>query len=485
MAATRHYRKLLIVIAWTLFAIIQFRSSDQSFLRNETTSNLHTTHTNIFTSDGRNNNVGSTQNNVRISFRLHEPNHVDLEKFSNNYICPSNLPYSPRAESLPPSLARRTVLNFTTSISTNLKIVFMGDSVGGQFSQAFDSASVVDTAWEESGEHNTTRWTQSYGNYGNTVCECLTVSAPILGGGVSAFWRMRDLMTMSAQGKVFCDQPHHGGDRGWDADQALTLRDHTYNSSGSSSSNSSTVGYFDAAVIRIPHGWLTIDQITKERIIETIHLVSIYLGAKTAIVTLLPINNNVKTVSDLEGIIQINRMVRDVATNWSPIDSHDVQWVLVQSFSNFTNQVIWENSQQIGFQNISIPDTSQEGWEQAGADFLLNRLNDKGKWSPSIPMICSDTSYGNKKDACLPNKISRDGTHWCMNTVGPRYVASIACLLGCIYNGKEQYYALYNDTLRSSLRSCEQECNDQFMSIVPVDEGWVGNGTVIFSAAKP
>ena len=99
----------------------------------------------------------------------------------------------------------------------------------------------------------------------------------------------------------------------------------------------------------------------------------------------------------------------------------------------------------------------------------------KRKWPPSIPMVCAKRPGVDEKDnACIRNKISTDGIHWCIETLGPRYSASIACLLGCVYNGNQK-----NDMDR--LRQCEQACNEQFMSILPVDGQWIDSGITLFS----
>ena len=83
------------------------------------------------------NNTSSTIRNrdVRISFRLHDPDDVPYPtKFLSvhGYMCPS---YG--AGPLPQSMSGRTVLNFTTTISTDLNILFIGDSISQQFAQGF------------------------------------------------------------------------------------------------------------------------------------------------------------------------------------------------------------------------------------------------------------------------------------------------------------------------------------------------------------
>ena len=56
--------------------------------------------------------------------------------------------------------------------------------------------------------------------------------------------------------------------------------------------------------------------------------------------------------------------------------------------------------------------------------------------------------------------------HWCAETIGARYSVSIACLR-----------ILRNETLWE----CEEECNEQFMTIAPVDAKWIDTNMTIFS----
>ena len=45
-----------------------------------------------------------------------------------------------------------------------------------------------------------------------------------------------------------------------------------------------------------------------------------------------------------------------------------------------------------------------------------------------------------------------------METVGARYTAGVACLLGCIYNGDKR-------PSPDEAKDCERKCNEQFMSL--------------------
>lgn len=103
--------------------------------------------------------------------------------------------------------------------------------------------------------------------------------------------------------------------------------------------------------------------------------------------------------------------------------------------------------------------------------------------APSIPMVCAfpiDPPFTTKNETagdCFFNRVSRDGMHWCIESLGSRYSANIACLLGCVYNGEGPQNG-------QDLRQCEQECNEQFMSLVPVDESWLSTNATMFSKSR-
>ena len=337
----------------------------------------------------------------------------------------------------------------------------MGDSIGAQFAQAFDAASLGKGNEER-------RWAEGYRYIPekNWVSECLTVSSPIQGGGVSSFWRMTGLMSNTNKRELYlCDRDHHNN-RGWAESQAITLLDRP-----------TKKGAYDAFVMRVPHGWLSIDQITKEGIIEEIKLGNQYLGAQTVIISTLPLCNNVVTATHWEQIGQLNDIIHDIAHNWPISDSgvNGIKTVLVQEFSNYTSQIIWNNAKHIGLYNGSMPDYSQKGWEQNGT-FLFDRLTISGKWPPSKAQVCAEAKFWTNEqgEQCYLNRISVDGSHWCVNSLGARHSASIACLLGCAYNGE-------SDKGIDDIRKCEQACNDQFMTINPVKEEWIGTGTTLFA----
>jgi hypothetical protein len=443
----------------------------------------------------------NTQNHtIRISFRLHNQLNEGLPtKFLSvkPYMCGSN------KAPLPTSLSQSTVLNFTTTISTNLKIVHVGDSLSQQFVQGFD-ATLLGSSYEYN-RHVLAEYFYEGKIYSHN---CLSVAAPIRGGGVSSYWRITDLLSNTNRRKeARCAKEELQLKQriGWSNTQSIQLVEHRYTVDLDESVVKQildtrvpqpmprpieiSVGSYDVAVLRIPHGWMDIVDITRDRIIEAINLSHDNLGVDTVLITTLPLNNNVLTSDDWEGIYKINVIIRDVAMNWESIrqNKRGVKYILVQEFGQFTNEILWKSAQHLGiYKNIAnYSDTKNQynnGWELSGTSFLLDRLPlAKRKWPPSIPMVCAQPPGVNEKsNACIRNRISSDGIHWCIETLGTRYSASIACLLGCVYNGDEkEKMEMKNDD--TGLRQCERGCNEQFMSIKPVEESWIGNEMTLFS----
>ena len=160
-----------------------------------------------------------SNDDVRISFQLHDPKVVPLQSLFNKHMtCPLGMIFQGkrrreptkqvRSGILPHSLTRVTntqqkssnndheypiregrVLDFTATISTNLKILHIGDSVGVQLAQAFDE--MVGCRNNVTSANNGTGfchprflfWEAWKGHEGRTII------APVVGGGVSAMWR--------------------------------------------------------------------------------------------------------------------------------------------------------------------------------------------------------------------------------------------------------------------------------------------------------
>ena len=82
----------------------------------------------------------------RIAFRLHAPDVVPRpDRFLSvpRYVCGDGRGGDDGARgALPPAPARASVLNFTATVSTDLRVLFLGDSLTQQLAQAFDAAAL-------------------------------------------------------------------------------------------------------------------------------------------------------------------------------------------------------------------------------------------------------------------------------------------------------------------------------------------------------
>ena len=188
----------------------------------------------------------SPRPDVRVSFELHDPKTAPLTNVFNPYVlCPLGMVKIGRNKptgqnrtggGLPPSLVRADVvvvggeredrkngtsrvpssgrvLDFTVSMSTDLKVLFVGDSVMVQLAQAVDEF----FGGRELGSRTVLR--ESWTNHDGQL-----VVAPTRGGGVSAMWRMTGLISAANKGKAPANSP--GG--GWDDADIQRFLSHSY-----------------------------------------------------------------------------------------------------------------------------------------------------------------------------------------------------------------------------------------------------------------
>lgn len=379
-------------------------------------------------------------------------------------------------------------VNFTTSVSTDLNLIFIGDSVMSQFAQAFDAAAI-----REGESRRTIHY--AMGRDANLVHDCQTM-VRTRGGGVAAHWRATSFLREESM-VAFSHCKHNW--RAWSEQQALTFLDQKIDRSFDSPHMAAThcqhgscqapgdpsrmgrVNEFDAVIYRAPLGWIALNDVTEEDIVETLRTSHRLLGARTFIVTTQPLSNNVKGMEDWPLLVQYNRMLRRVATDFTR-NSTEIDYVLVMEFGNLTSQLMMHNAKHIGF-NVTLPMTfSTEDLEfDSQVEALMERVP-YGTWPPSFAQVCANRTlmddgncprnrlspgtfqwvrnkqYETTRQLTVPDRICKDGMHWCMESVGARYTASVACLLGCIYNGDAR-------PGHDEAKDCEQKCNEQFMSL--------------------
>lgn len=473
---------------------------------------------NIDEQETSNGNVNATTtakaNNVRISFSLHDPTKVPFKSLyapaSKGCHIGSLRQYSHGGERTgvhPPSLmlggtleSHRDnpthidfeciggrVLDFTTTITTNLKILNVGDSISIQMAQALDEMMGAP-------ELNSRQllWESWPGGDGGTLV------APTRGGGINGAWRLTGLLSQERQGlhQMSATRDRHaqglgGGAGGWNYHRVYPFLRHVYQYNG----ENIKVERIDAVIFRVQHGWMDISEITRERIIEAAEMAKKVLDVSTIIFITVPFTNNVNTIEIMEGVRKINDMIWDVARTWHTTrktqEHHDTT-ILVMDYATFSQHLIWTNARYMGY-NVTAPllhhgdyDKQQEIFATEGPTFLLERLNTK-VWPPSIPQVCSkQPTKASEGMYCDRNYLFADGIHFCTETLSARIGASVACLLGCVFNRRDDDVAAQGGVVETNddgkeapenrevqIRDCERQCNEQFMSVMGVRESWV------------
>mmetsp|Transcript_46375 Transcript_46375/g.113078 ORF Transcript_46375/g.113078 Transcript_46375/m.113078 type:complete len:470 (-) Transcript_46375:139-1548(-) len=350
----------------------------------------------------------TTPNNRQISAAITHilaPNTTYNETYNLYYQCNNRRP-------LPDEL--RPLLEFTTKVSTSKKILFMGDSVSIQLSQIFEEAA---------GSKGRSVLKYSWGTH-----EGIHV-ANVNGGGVVAGYRILHLLRHVGLRKLLPNAP--GG--GWRVNDVHDLLNNytTFH-------NNETIGSFDVMVFRIPHGWIHLSEITEQNLFETVEIAGSLFGVKKVIFISVPFSNNIQNEADMEELEQVNNKIRDFASNTSAWNkTKNVESVAVLELGNLVEALVQDNGRRLGMNVSDVTYKNQRCCSVKG----LGR---------SVPLLCGELA-GSNATSCVPNAFSLDGMHYCFSAIGGRMVAGISCLIGC----------LNDDT-------CEQRCNDQFMSLQPV-----------------
>jgi hypothetical protein len=366
----------------------------------------------------------------RISYRI-QPLGPYNNSFNPWVRCVSSSQHK-RVDLDPAMKQAKGILDFGTAVETDLKILFMGDSVSIQFSEEFEYATNANIDLRRV-------YRESWRGH-----EGLHVSAPVRGGGVVAGWRITHFFMRD---RVDMPLPNSGGG-GWSKDDVDLLLNHTYGPD-----NSTKVGALDVLVFRIPFGWIKFEDIVTSKMEETLALAYSQFGVSTAIFVGQPFVNNVMTADDIVMLEEKNKLIRNFTASWNgghQGQGHGVKHVLFLDFGTLADALLEWHARLIGY------DTSN-------TSYLMDNMGGccPGKgFVKSIAQLCGEkVTHGSLE--CNGNMMSYDGTHWCMETFGGRFDAGIACLLGCVYN--------HETVDRERVRSCEKDCNDRYMSLQPVE----------------
>lgn len=307
-----------------------------------------------------------------------------------------------------------------TRVSTDLKIALVGDSLGYQFFLALEDALTVPNVTEHLPLYYTFK----------KIHEGLTLVSPVRGAGIMAFWRMTGMWIDSY---MYQPLPYKG--KGWLPQHATLL----LNTTLQDNLTTRTINAMDAMVFRIPFGWIRGTDVTLDSLNQTVQHAREFLQVKCVILVSMFFNNIVQSLVDWKDLQEGNERIRQFAAeNDFPI--------LVLNMDRLLHGIMEANAVELGMTNYS-------SWINAS---IQERL--PAKTHPqSVLHVCSKrpTAVGAE---CEYNFVSLDGMHLCMETLGGRITAGIACLLGCFFNNEEE------DVGVDYLVRCERECNARYMN---------------------
>jgi hypothetical protein len=317
---------------------------------------------------------------------------------------------------------------FAARVETDLKILFVGDSVAFQFFQIFEEA--VGSVPE---------YRQFFGG-GRQGKEDLALSPAIQGGGVVAGWKLTGMLRRSGEG----NKNKMARPGAWERkDTEILLQQYSVFATNGTK-HETALGRFDVMIFRLPHGWESLEKFTEASFAETTELAGELFGVSTVIFISVPFSNNIVTENDMRLRELTNQRLQHFVDNWE-VGRSGVNHMMVLEFGEFISSWMENNARLIGF------DTSNRR-DHYALETLLSGFNPSV--SKSIAQMCAKRVPAGSKD-CERNSVSVDGMHWCMSTIGGHVVAGLACLLGCAFNPVEH----------GSLPDCAKACNERFMRL--------------------
>ena len=237
---------------------------------------------------------------------------------------------------------------------------------------------------------------------------------------------------------------------------------------------------FDAMVLNYNTWILPVDPSIEQKYWDAIHLAKNLTGVNAVILVTYPSNSkgvNSTSIENWRNIYATNQMIWKISAENNQLS--DSPRTLVLDFAKFANQMFWLNARSLGF-NVSDPYhvAHEQGWELRDDISVIFQPLEKECSGQCIrmPIYCSE--YNDTTGTCKPNLITADDVHWCTETIGARFSAGIACLLGCAFNKCSTTGAVNKSA--ESLALCEKRCNDQFMALSPVSPEMLSN--TFFSA---
>lgn len=250
-----------------------------------------------------------------------------------------------------------------------------------------------------------------------------------------------------------------------------------------------TGGVFDVFIFRIPSpSWIPLEEVSLDALQDTVELAYELFGAQIVIFITMDYNNNVMSREHWDEMKRRNQMVLDFAYNWTVAQKqtktatetnngqttmdvgHGVHTVYALDSAKLLDGMLEWNARLIGFDTTNettITDSSSIGDYHYYTDQKLKSIdgrNGKVTYMNTVAQMCAE-KVPLESSECIRNAISLDGMHQCMNIVGPRIVAGLACQIQCAYRSSDSSLSSKPDNGAGKKSwSCAQSCNDRFMS---------------------
>ena len=241
---------------------------------------------------------------------------------------------------------------------------------------------------------------------------------------------------------------------GWQRDHAISIVNESQYKDTQQSRRTSEVGIaYDVVVHRVNHPWLS--KVSPEDLQDSINQATYYLNATVVIFVTGHVTNNVKTIEDWDELRRINTVFREFAKEYNSRNEtrtpNEVRHVLIADVERYIETLYRYNAIKLGYNSTD------------DAEILADKLNPPNLQSPhprKIVMCCAERVEPGAA-GCVQNNLFNDGIHLCMNRIGFRIEAALACLIDCAYN---------SNNADETIQRCEQACNDRFLSMQPIPD---------------
>ena len=396
------------------------------------------------------------------------------------------------------SFAKPGLLDFHTQVDTNLNILFVGSSVGMQFSQGFQEATksikrkviryamrTIRFAWKGMHENTHISLTKDGGTVGmlrttgillNKTRDVAGAVAPRGGGGwftsdvrelkrMGHSWKTIESLIGYAPNQSPCET--NEGNQNFAASNEtnstlvqsceekdfdvvvhqIPVRISIYIYSLSCSNDTvritkthqGTILYLFSSLLKVE--WRG-NKLLRLELDEMLDLSFDDFGANTVILMTIPINNNIASMDD---VIPLNKLIWDAArdfqrnqkkSNNSLSGNAQKKQVFVMDLFAYSVSLFLHNSMDIGLFPTDEGKKLARQMEQEQKDFNTY-LNLTKTLNDAVKLRSNQKSVGQVCGdmACqTSSRTSYDGMHWCMKETSGRLNAALACLLKCSLN---------------------------------------------------